>query len=318
MKAIQVQQLGGPEVLRFLDIEDRPLKAGEVRVRVTAIGVNFLDVYHRTGLYPVATPFVPGAEAAGVVEELGPGVSSVDVGDRVVYSALGAYAEFAVVPEARLVQLPPEIDERTAAAAFLQGLTAHYLVNSTYPLKADEWILVHAAAGGVGGLLVQMARSRGAHVIGTASTTKLDMVREAGADLVIDYTADDFVKPTLEATNGQGVHVVYDSVGRTTFDGSLEVVRIRGMLVAFGQSSGPIPPIDIFRLGKKGVFLTRPGFAHYTTEAEELRWRASELFEAIRNGLKIRIDRELPLKDAAEAHRLLEGRQTAGKILLIP
>ncbi len=318
MKAIQVSEPGGPEALSYVDVEGRPPGPGEARVRITAIGVNFLDIYHRTGLYPVSTPFTPGSEAAGVVEEVGEGVTGVAVGDRVVYSALGAYAESAVVPAHRLIPLPSEIDDRTAAAAFLQGLTAHYLVNSTYSVSAGDWMLVHAAAGGVGGLLVQMAKQRGAHVIGTASTSKLESVRESGADVVIDYTSEDFVSGTLAATEGRGVDVVYDSVGRTTFDGSLEVLRTRGMLVCFGQSSGPIPPVDILRLGKKGVFLTRPGFPHYTSETEELRWRAAELFEAIANGLKIRIDRELPLSEAAQAHRLLEGRRTSGKLLLIP
>jgi NADPH2:quinone reductase len=318
MKAIQIQQPGGPEALRYVDVEPRDLREGEVRVAVKAIGVNFLDVYHRTGLYRVPTPFTPGSEAAGVVEEIGPGVLDVQVGDRVVYSALGSYAESAIVPEKRLVQLPPEIDFRTGAAAFLQGLTAHYLVNSTHRLEAGEWIIVHAAAGGVGALLVQMARSRGAHVIGTASTTKLEVVREAGADIVVDYTTDDFAVPAREATGGRGVDVVYDSVGRTTFEGNLESLRIRGLLVCFGQSSGPIPPIDVLDLSKKSLFLTRPGFAHYTTDPVELRVRASELFSAMKDGLRIRIDRELPLSEAAEAHRLLEGRQTKGKIILTP
>lgn len=318
MKAIQINQTGGPEALRYVDVESRALRSGEVRVAVKAIGVNFLDVYHRSGLYPVATPFTPGSEAAGVVEEVGPDVSTVKVGDRVVYSALGSYTESAVVPEGRLVPLPDGIDFRTAAAAFLQGLTAHYLINSTYRLEAGEWILVHAAAGGVGGLLVQMARSRGAHVIGTASATKLDVVREAGADIVVDYTSADFVAPCLAATERRGVDVVYDSVGQATFEGNLECLRIRGLLVCFGQSSGPIPPFEVLRLGKKSLFLTRPGFAHYTSDPEELRWRARELFAAMEAGLHIRIDRELPLRDAAEAHRLLEGRQTTGKVVLIP
>jgi NADPH2:quinone reductase len=265
-------------------------------------------------------PFTPGSEAAGVVEETGDGVTDVKRGDRVAYAmAPGAYAEFAAVPAAKLVPIPEGISTRDAATAMLQGMTAHYLAASTFPLKEGHTALVHAAAGGVGGILVQMAKRRGARVFGTASTTKLDIVRGDGADEVIDYTKSDFEFEVMRLTNNKGVDVVYDSVGKTTFDKSLESLTLRGMLVLFGQSSGSVPPLDPARLAKKGTFLTRPSLGHYTATRDELLWRAGELFEAIGSGaVKLRIDRELPLRAAAEAHRLLESRQTAGKLLLIP
>jgi NADPH2:quinone reductase len=242
----------------------------------------------------------------------------VAVGDRVVYSHIGSYADRAVVPAAKLVPIPDGIDSRTAAAALLQGVTAQYLTTSTYPLRAGEKILIHAAAGGVGGVLVQVAKRIGAFVFGTASTSKLDLVREAGADVVIDYTQADFEAEVMQRTNGEGLDVVYDSVGKTTFDKSLNCVRTRGMLVMFGQSSGPVPPFDVLRLGKKSTFLTRPSLGHHIAKRDELLWRAQELFDAIAGGVKIRIDRELPLREAGQAHQLLESRQSAGKLLLIP
>jgi NADPH2:quinone reductase len=320
MHAIRVSRTGGPEVLEYVEVDKPQPKAGEALVRIEAAGVNFIDVYHRTGLYKMELPFTPGSEAAGVVEEIGAGVTDVRPGDRVAYAmAPGAYAEFAAVPAAKLVPIPEGITTRDAAAAMLQGMTAHYLVASTFPLKEGHTALVHAAAGGVGGILVQMAKRRGARVFGTASTKKLDIVSGDGADAVIDYTKSDFETEVMRLTGSKGVDVVYDSVGKTTFDKSLDSLTLRGMLVLFGQSSGSVPPFDPARLAKKGTFLTRPSLGHYMATRDELLWRARELFAAIESGaVKLRIDRELPLRDAAEAHRLLESRQTAGKLLLIP
>lgn len=320
MHKIQVTHTGGPEVLEYADAERPAPREGEALVRIEAIGVNFIDVYHRTGLYKLDLPFTPGSEAAGVVEDVGANVNDIKRGDRVAYAmAPGAYAEYSTVPAWKLVPIPNGIDSRTAAAAMLQGMTAHYLSASTFPLREGHTALVHAAAGGVGGILVQMAKRRGARVFGTASTPKLDIARNDGADEVIDYTKSDFHAEVMRLTNDRGVDVVYDSVGKTTFDKSLDSLALRGMLVLFGQSSGSVPPFDPARLAKKGAFLTRPSLAHYTTTREELLWRARELFEAIQSGsVKLRIERELPLRDAAEAHRLLEARKTAGKLLLIP
>jgi NADPH2:quinone reductase len=282
--------------------------------------VNFIDVYHRTGLYPLPKPFVPGSEAAGVVEEVGPDAGGFAVGDRVAYAPVrGAYAEAANVPAEQLVRVPEDVELRIAAALMLQGMTAHYLVASTYVVEPGAVALVHAAAGGVGGLLVQLTKARGARVIATASTAKVALVRELGADDVIDYTRVDFKEEVLRLTKGEGVQVVYDSVGRTTFDGSIECVATRGTLVSFGQSSGAVAPVDPLRLSKRAIYLTRPSLAHYVRTREELEWRARELFESVRSGaLRVRIDRELPLRDAAAAHRLLESRETTGKILLRP
>jgi len=320
MHAIRVSSIGGPEVLQYVDV-DRPKPGdGQVLVRVEAIGVNFIDVYHRIGLYKLPLPFTPGSEAAGTVEEVGPNVTDCRKGDRVAYAMVpGAYSEYTVVPAAKLVPVPRSVDLKIAAAIMLQGMTAHYLAMSTYPLKPGDTCIVHAAAGGVGGLLVQMAKQRGARVFGTASTAKLHIVREDGADTVIDYTKEDFEAVVMKATNNQGVNVVYDSVARTTFDKSLNCVGLRGVLALFGQSSGPVPPVDPARLAAKGIYLTRPSLGHYTTTREELLWRAGDLFHAVESGsLKIRIDREVALRDAAEAHRALESRSTIGKVLLIP
>lgn len=319
MKGIRVNSPGGPEAMEYGDIETPRPGPGEALVRIEAAGVNFLDVYHRTGLYTLSTPFTPGSEAAGVVEVVGAGVTEVSPGDRVVYTYLGAYAEYAVVPAARLVPVPAEIDSRTAAAAFLQGMTAHYLVTGAHVLDEGQMALVHAAAGGVGGILVQMAKARGVFVFGTASTSKLDRVRDLGADVVIDYTETDFEPEIMRHTEGVGVDVVYDSVGQATFDRSLNCVKTRGTLVMFGQSSGAVPPFDILRLSTKSIFLTRPTLGGYIADRDELLWRAGELFDAITSGeVTIRIDRELPLERAGEAHELLESRRTAGKLLLIP
>jgi len=320
MHAIRVSKPGGLDALEHVEIEPAPLRAGEARVRLEAIGVNYIDVYHRNGLYPMPTPFTPGSEGAGVVEAVAPGVTRVAAGDRVAYALVrGAYAEQVNVPADMLVKVPDAVDLRIAAAAMLQGMTAHYLVTSTFVLGRDMSALVHAAAGGVGGLLVQMAKARGARVIATCSTSKLGLVRELRADDVIDYTTTDFQEVVQHLTDGDGVHVVYDAVGRTTFDKSLECVRTRGTLVSYGQSSGAVPPFDPLRLGKKGIYLTRPSLGHYIATRDELDWRARELLEAIGSGaLRVRIDREFPLRDVAEAHRLLESRATTGKLLLIP
>ena len=320
MKAIRVNHTGGPEVLEYADADTPRPGKGQVLVRIEAIGVNFIDVYHRTGLYKLATPFTPGSEAAGVVEAVGEGVARVREGDRVAYAMVpGAYAEYAAVPEEKLVVLPDGIDAKIAAATMLQGMTAHYLAVSTYPLREGNAALVHAAAGGVGALLVQIAKQRGARVFGTASTKHLGIARDAGADVIIDYTTTDFEDEVMRATDGRGVDVVYDSVGKTTFDKSLAVLARRGMLVLFGQSSGPVPPVDPARLAKNSLFLTRPSLAAYSATSDELNWRAGELFDWIRAGkLRVRVDREVPLRDAASAHRALESRQTTGKVLLIP
>ncbi|MDR0787501.1 MAG: quinone oxidoreductase [Gemmatimonadota bacterium] len=319
MKAIQVRQPGGPEALEYVDVPQPEPGTGQAVVRIEAAGINFIDIYHRTGLYPLPIPFTPGSEGAGVVEAVGPGVTEVQVGDRVAFFHPGSYAERAVVPAAKLVPVPAGIDARTAAAALLQGLTAHYLTASTFPLKGGEKILIHAAAGGVGGILTQMAKARGAWVFATASTSKLDVVREYGADRVIDYTTEDFRSIILDETASTGLDVVYDSVGQSTFNGSLDCVRTRGTLVMYGQSSGPVPPVDLLSLSRKSIYLTRPTLGHYVATREELLWRSRELFDDILSGaVRIRIDQELSLGEADEAHRLLEGRQTVGKLILIP
>ncbi|MDR7433619.1 MAG: quinone oxidoreductase [Armatimonadota bacterium] len=322
MKAIRVHSHGGPEVLRYEEIPQPAPGKGEALVRILAAGVNYIDTYHRRGLYQVPLPFTPGVEAAGVVEDVGPEVSEVQVGDRVAYTGpLGAYAEYAVVPASRLVKLPEGIDFSTAAAVLLQGMTAHYLTHSTYPLKPGDTALVHAAAGGVGLLLVQVAKMRGARVIGTVSTEeKAALAKEAGADEVILYTKQDFEAEVKRLTDGRGVHVVYESVGKDTFEKSLNCLLPRGYLVLFGQSSGPVPPFDPQILNQKGsLFLTRPTLQHYVATREELLQRAGDVLGWVASGkLKVRIDSTFPLGEAAEAHRRLESRQSAGKILLKP
>ena len=319
MHAIRVQQTGGPEALQYVGMDTPKPRSGEVLVRLEAIGVNFIDVYHRTGLYKIPLPFIPGSEGAGVVEETD--VRQFRKGDRVAYAmAPGSYADYAIVPAAKLVPIPANIDFKTAAAAMLQGMTAHYLAVSTYPLKSGDAALVHAAAGGAGGLLVQVAKIRGARVLGTVSTEeKARIAREAGADEVINYKESDFETETLRLTDGNGVNVVYDSVGKTTFDQSINCVKQRGLLALFGQSSGPVPPFDPSRLAQKGIYLTRPSLAHYTADREELLWRARDVLGWVAEGrLRLRIERVLPLRDAAQAHQLLESRQTKGKLLLVP
>lgn len=321
MKAIRVSSTGGPEELKLVDVDTPQPGKGQALVKLEAIGVNFVDVYHRTGLYKMPLPFTPGSEGAGRVEKVGEGVTDVKPGDRVAYAMeRGAYAQYHVLSADRLVRVPDNVDMKIAAAVMLQGMTAHYLACSTYPLKSGDRALVHAAAGGTGGLLVQIAKLRGAHVIGTAgSAEKVRMARDLGADDVIDYTKQDFEQEVMRMTSGAGVNVVYDSVGKSTFDQSLNCVGRRGVLALFGQSSGPVQQFDPSRLAAKAIYLTRPGLAHYVVTREELLWRARDIFEWIGSGrLRIRIDRELPLAQASEAHKLLEGRKTTGKLLLIP
>ncbi len=322
MKAILVHQYGGPETLALEKLPVPKPGKREALVRLEAIGVNFIDVYQRMGLYRSALPFTPGNEGAGVVEDTGPGSGEVSAGDRVAYAGtLGSYAEYAIVPAWRLVKLPAGIDAVTAAAAMLQGMTAHYLTHSTYPLKPGEACLVHAAAGGVGLLLAQMARRRGARVIGTVSTKeKAELARAFGADEVILYTEQDFELEVRRLTGGKGVQAAYDSVGRTTFEKSLNCLAPRGYLVLYGQSSGPVPPFDPQILNTKGgLFLTRPSLAQYTATREELLWRATDVLSWAASGeLKVRIGARFPLPEAAEAHRQLAGRRTTGKVLLTP
>jgi len=322
MKAIRVHAPGGPEAMQLDETPAPTLEPGQAIVHLEASGVNFVDVYHRTGLYPSQAPFTLGSEGAGTVTAVADGVTVVRVGDRVAFSGVrGTYAELIAVPADRLVVLPDDITTRQGAALMLQGLTAQYLATSTYPLREGEWCLVHAAAGGVGLLLCQIARNIGAHVIGTTSTDeKAKLAHDAGAEEVILYTKHDFETETRRITGGAGVSVVYDSVGRTTFEKSLRSLRRRGMLVLFGQSSGSVPPVDLQVLSRSGsLYATRPTLADYIATREELLARSDDLFRWIREGrLHVRIDRELPLADAAEAHRLLESRATAGKLLLIP
>lgn len=321
MKAVRVHEVGGPDVLRYEDVPVPAPGPGQAQIRLEAIGLNFIDCYFRAGMYKAPLPFIPGNEAAGTVSAVGPGVTEVKVGDRVSYTqAMTAYAEYAVIAADRLLRLPEGLDSKLGAAVTLQGMTAHYLACTTYPLKPGDSALVHAAAGGVGLLLVQIAKMRGARVFGTVSTQeKASLARQAGADEVILYTEQDFEAEVLRLTGGKGVNAVYDSVAKTTFDKSLNCVGLRGVLALFGQSSGPVTSMDPARLAKNGVFLTRPSLAHYTVTREELLQRAADVFGWVKSGrLKVRIDRTLPLKDAAEAHRLLEGRKTTGKVLLLP
>jgi NADPH:quinone reductase len=322
MQAIQVSQTGGPEVLTSVELPVPSPKPNEALVNIKAAGINFIDVYFREGRYPTSLPFVNGQEAAGVVTEVGSEVTTLQPGDRVAYtSALGSYAEYAAVPASRLVKIPDELDFEQAAAAMLQGMTAHYLLHSSYPLKKGETALIHAAAGGVGLLLVQMAKKIGARVIATAGTPeKARLARDAGADECIVYTEADFETETRRLTDGNGVHVVYDGVGKTTFDKDLNVLRPRGYLVLFGGSSGAVPPFDLIKLSQKGsLFITRPTLAHYTATREELEWRANDVLQSIARGeLKLRIHKVYPLAEAEQAHRDLEGRKTTGKLLLKP
>ena len=320
MKAVRVSETGGPEVLQVEEIAEPEPGPGEARVRVELAGVNFIDTYHRTGLYAKELPFTPGVEGGGVVDAVGPDVDHVAVGDRVAWCmSPGSYAEAAVVPAWRLVRIPDAVDLETATTLMVQGMTAHYLVNSAYALGPDDVAVVHAAAGGVGLLLVQLAKATGATVIGTCSTEeKADRVRDRGADHVIRYTETDFEPEVQRLTDGEGATVVYDSVGQATFRDSLKALGTRGMLVLYGQSSGPVEPFDPRDLAGGGsLFLTRPSLAHYAADREEVEWRAGELLAAAeRDALIVRVHDVMPLADAPEAHRRLEGRETSGKLLL--
>jgi NADPH2:quinone reductase len=322
MKAIQVQKTGGPEVLTLVDLPVPKPKPNEAVVKIAAVGVNFIDIYFREGRYPAPLPFVDGQEAAGTVSEIGSEVQSLKPGDRVAYTGvMGSYAEYAAVPAERLVRVPEKIMDEQAAAAMLQGMTAHYLVYSTYPLKKGETALIHAAAGGVGLLLVQMAKNIGALVIGTAgSAEKAKLAREAGADEVILYNEQDFEAETKRLTHGKGVHVVYDGVGKTTFEKGLNILLPRGYMVLFGGASGAVPLFDPIRLTQKGsLFLTRPSLGNYIATREELEQRATDVLNMIAQGkLKLRIEHTYKLEQAQQAHRDLEGRKTTGKLLLIP
>src|SRR3989441_1305878 len=322
MKAIRVHTPGGPEALRYEEIERPAPGSGQVLVKIEAAGVNFIDIYQCTGHYKVPLPVTLGQEAAGTVSAVGPGVAAPKVGERVAYaSLLGAYAEYAVVPAERVVVLPDGVSTKQGAAVMLQGMTAQYLASTTYALKSGETCLVHAAAGGVGLLLCQIARLRGARVLGTVSTReKAELARQAGADAVILYTEQDFETEVKRLTNGTGVQVVYDSVGKTTFEKGLNCLARRGMMVLYGQSSGAVGAFDPQVLSQKGsLFLTRPTLAHYIATRTELLERAGEVLGWIKSGrLKLRIQHEFPLEQAPEAHCALEGRKTTGKVLLIP
>jgi NADPH2:quinone reductase len=323
VKAIRVNENGGPEVLSYEDVEALEPGPGQALVRLAASGVNFIDIYQRTGTYPMDLPLTLGQEGAGEIEAVGEGVEEVSPGDYVAFAnVMGAYAEYIVAPAERLVPFNVTLVEaRLAAAVMLQGMTAHYLTHSTFPLEEGQTALVHAAAGGVGLLLCQLAKMRGATVIGTVGTEeKAQLAKGAGADEVILYTEQDFVEETERITNGEGVDVVYDSVGKDTFDGSLDVLRPRGYMVLFGASSGPVPPLDPQILNQKGgLFLTRPALAQYTATREELLWRAQSLFSWIgQNNLDVRIGGTYELSDAEQAHRDLEGRKSTGKLILLP
>jgi NADPH2:quinone reductase len=321
MKAISIDENGGPEVLSLREVPQPTCKPGEALVRLEATGVNFIDVYFRSGLYKAPHfPLIVGQEGAGVVDAVASDVSVVAPGDRVAYAGvLGAYAQYATVPAERLVRVPDGVSFKDAASLMLQGMTAHYLCNSTFPLQSGMTALVHAGAGGVGLLLTQLAKAKGATVITTVSTPeKAELSKGAGADLVIDYTKDDFATAVRAATGGKGAHVVYDSVGKTTWEKSLEALRPRGYFVLFGASSGPVPPFDIQLLNHKGsLFATRPTLGNYVATREELTWRAGELFDAVRAGsLKLRVEHTYALADARRAHEELEGRRTTGKLVL--
>jgi NADPH:quinone reductase len=322
MKAIQVQKTGGPEALTLVDLPVPKPKANEAVVKIAAIGVNFIDVYFREGRYPAPLLFVDGQEAAGTVTDVGGEVTTVKPGDRVAYTGvIGAYAEYAAVPADRLVHVPDKITDQQAAAAMLQGMTAHYLVNSTYPLKKGETALIHAAAGGVGLLLVQMAKNIGARAIGTVGTEeKAKLAREAGADEVILYTQQDFEVETKRLTENKGVHVVYDGVGKSTFEKGLNVLRPRGYMVLFGGASGAVSPFDPIALSQKGsLFLTRPSLVNYIATRDELEQRSNDVLGSVAAGtLKLRIGHVYKLEEVQQAHRDLEGRKTTGKILLTP
>jgi len=322
MKAVRIHTHGGPDVLRVEEVPAPEPGPGEARVRLAACGVNFVDIYQRLGQYRLTLPVALGQEGAGTVDAVGPQVSEVRVGDHVAFAnVMGSYAEYAVAPAWRLVPVPSGLDDRIAAAVMLQGMTAHYLAHATYPLKPGDAALIHAGAGGVGQLLVQMAKRKGARAIATVSTDeKAEIARSVGADDIVLYSRTDFEVEVKRLTAGRGVNVVYDSVGKDTFEKSLGCLALRGMMVLYGQSSGPVPPVDPQVLNAKGsLFLTRPTLHHYTHTREELLARAGDVLSWVRSGvLRLRIDRDFPLVQAADAHRYLQGRQTKGKVLLTP
>ena len=322
MKAIRISEYGGPEVLSLEEIDTPEPGEGQVRIKIEAAGLNFIDTYHRTGLYPLELPLTLGLEGAGVVDAVGAGVANLSSGDRVAWKSVsGSYAEYVIAKEADVVKIPDNVETKTAAAVMLQGLTAHYLSNSTYPLSENDTCLIHAAAGGVGLLLVQMAKMRGARVFGTTSTPeKAELARNAGADEVILYTEQDFETEVKRLTDDQGLNVVYDSVAKATWEKSINCLKPRGYMVFFGNASGPVPPIDPLLLSQKGsIFMTRPTLNSYTLTQEEYLGRTNDIMNWIGSGkLNVRIGEEHPLADAAEAHRRLEGRKTTGKVLIIP
>lgn len=324
MRAVEVAETGGPEVLTVVDrVQPRP-GPGQVLIRTEAIGVNFIDTYFRSGLYPAELPFIVGGEAAGIVTEVGPGVSGLAVGDRVASAAAtGAYAQYCTAPAALTALIAPGVDFDIAAAALLKGLTAHYLITSVYRVQRGDTVLLHAGAGGVGLILTQWATALGARVITTVSNpAKAELSRQAGAVEVLDYpghSADEFASRIKALTDGAGVAAVYDGVGASTFDASLASLAVRGTLALFGAASGPVAPVDPQRLNAAGsVYLTRPTLAHFIRDATEFTWRASELFTAIENTtIRVTVSRRYPLADAAQAHRDLQGRQTVGSIVLV-
>lgn len=321
MKAVRIHEFGGPDQFVYEDVETPEPGPGQVRIKIEAAGLNYIDVYQRTGQYPIGLPQTLGMEAAGTVDAIGDGVD-LNVGDRVAYAmGMGAYAEYALMPANNVVPVPEGVSSEQAAALMLQGMTAHYLSHTTYPLKDGDVALIHAAAGGVGLLLIQMAKRLGARVIGTVSTQeKADLAKQAGADEVILYTEADFQTESRKLTQGEGVHVVYDSVGKTTFEKSLNSLRPRGYMVLYGQASGPVGEFDPQILNAKGsLFLTRPSLFHYSLDRDELLWRSGDLFSWVQAGeLDVRIDQTFALSDVAKAHEYIEARKTKGKVLLIP
>ncbi|MBF0353470.1 MAG: quinone oxidoreductase [SAR324 cluster bacterium] len=322
MKAIRIRKYGGKEVLDYVDVERPDCKSHEVLVKLEALGVNFIDTYQRSGLYPVSLPFIPGLEGAGTVERIGSQVTQFKPGDRVAFADVpGAYAEFVCASESRLVRIPDALSLENAAATMLQGMTAHYLTQSTFPLKAHHTCLIHAAAGGVGLLAIQLAKASGAYVIGTVSTeAKAELARQAGADALVLYSRQDFEQEVMKITEGQKVDVVYDSVGKDTFEKSLNCLKPRGMMVTFGQSSGPITAFSPLMLSQRGsLYLTRTTLKDYIADRPSLETRSQDLFHRILAGkLHLRIEHKYSLKDARQAHSDLEGRKTTGKILMFP
>ena len=321
MKAVQITEHGGPEVMKYLDLPDLIPGEGQALVNIQAVGVNFTDTYSRSGVNPTSLPWVVGVEGAGVVSRLGSGVTSLKEGDIVAYSSVGgSYAEQALIPADRLVKMPAGLDAKSGAAVMLQGMTAHYLCHSTYPVQPSDRVLIHAGAGGVGLLLIQMVKRLGGYVFSTVSSdAKAELAKGAGADQVILYTQQDFAEEVKKATDGAGVQVVYDAVGKTTFDQSISCLGRRGHMVLYGQASGAPPPMDPRVLGAGSLYLTRPGLVDYTVTREDLEQRAGDILKWVKSGeLKLRVEHVFPLSEAAEAHRQLESRATTGKLLLIP